>query len=375
MNRYYCNTCGHTWSSDVRFYADEVCHEIVDSLIKKTFSYRKIAQELSKNMRSYISHSTVNNLFLAWAEKHAPSLYETSLIGKPSWSGHLQVDGKHFLVNNTWVVYLIAVDIYTLDIPMAVFCYDENTTTFRFLIQSLLRLHYPFRSLTTDLGKGFAKEAQVLLPGIPHQVCTIHLLRYLDQRVPKRPYKDKEVILRFRSMAQGVLHAKDRTQFDRRFTEFEIVGVKAAQIHAGCQSIYRTFIKYQDCIKQFYLDDNIHNNSNNVECIISHLSGKINQAKKFESFSGAYYTMTLNTLFWRLHAFTASRYKERNGKSPLFLAKSQHDVHGNWIDVLLSIKNQSECIECAEPLRSPIFISQEGIVNVKDGCLLECQEH
>jgi hypothetical protein len=225
------------------------------------------------------------------------------------------------------------------------------------------------------LGKGFAKEAKTLLPDIPHQVCAIHLLRYLDQKVPKTPYKDKEVILRFRSMAQSILHAKDSIQFDRRFSEFKTLGVTAAQIHAGCQSIYRTFIKYQDCLKQYYLDDNIHNNSNNVECVISHLSGKINQVKKFESFSGAYYTMTLNTLFWRLHTFTASRYKERNGKSPLFLARSRHDVHGNWIDVLLSIKNQSECIENTEPLRSHIFISQEGLANVKDGCILDRQEY
>lgn len=326
-------------------------------------------------MRSYISHSTVNNLFLEWAENHAPSLYETSFICRPSWSGHLQVDGKHLLVNNTWVIFLVAVDIYTLDVPMAVFCYDENTTSFRLLIQSLLRLHYPFRSLTTDLGKGFAKESQALLPGVPHQVCSIHLQRYLDQRVPKRPHKDKEVILKFRSMAQNLLQAKNLAQYERTLSEFKTLGIKAAQIHAGCQSIYRTILKYQDCLKQHYQDENIHNNSNTVECVISHLSGKINQVKKFESFPGAYYTMTLSTLFWRLHAFTASRYEERNGKSPLFLAKSQHDVHGDWIDVLLSIKNQSECVESAEPLRRPIYISQEGIVNLKDGSLLECQEN
>lgn len=36
VNRYYCNTCGHTWSSDVQFYANEVYAEIVDLFIKKT---------------------------------------------------------------------------------------------------------------------------------------------------------------------------------------------------------------------------------------------------------------------------------------------------------------------------------------------------
>lgn len=90
---------------------------------------------------------------------------------------------------------------------MAVLCYEENTASFRFLIKSLLQLNYPFRSLTTDLGKGFVKESQVLLPGVPRQVCSAYLQRYLDQRVPKRPQKDKEPILKFRRMAQNLLQA------------------------------------------------------------------------------------------------------------------------------------------------------------------------
>ena len=98
-------------------------------------------------MQSYISHGTVNNLFLEWAGKNVPSLYETSLICKPSWSGHLQVDGKHLLVNNKWIVLLAAVDIYTLDVPMTVLCYDENKASFQFIIKSLLKLEYPFKSI------------------------------------------------------------------------------------------------------------------------------------------------------------------------------------------------------------------------------------
>lgn len=326
-------------------------------------------------MRSYLSHGTVNNLFLEWAEKHSPSLYETSLMCRPSWSGHLQVDGKHLLVNNTWVVLLIAVDIYTMDVPMAVLCYEENTVSFRFLIETLLKLKYPFRSLTTDLGKGFVKESQILLPGVPHQVCSVHLQRYLDQRVPKRPQKDKELILQFRGMAQNLLQARNLAQYERNLSEFKALGIEAAQIHAGCQSIYRCIIKYQDCLKQHYQDEDIQNNSNTVECVISHISGKLNQVKKFESFLGAHYTLTLSMLYWRLHPFTTSRFKERNGKSPLFLAGSHQDVHGDWVDVLLSIKNQSECNDVAEYLRLPVYISQEGIVNLRDGSLLECTKN
>ncbi len=61
--------------------------------------------------------------------------------------------GNIFSSNNTWVILLIAVDIYTMDVPMAVLCYDENTASFRFLIEALLKLKYPLRSLTTDLGE------------------------------------------------------------------------------------------------------------------------------------------------------------------------------------------------------------------------------
>lgn len=215
-------------------------------------------------MQSYISHGTVNNLFLEWAGKNAPSLYETSLICKPSWSGHLQVDGKHILVDNNWVVLLVAVDIYTLDILMAVLCYDENKVPFQFIIKNLLSLEYPFKSITTDLGKGFAEEIKKLLPGIPHQVCSIHLLRYMDQRVPKRPRENKEVILGFRAMVQEILQAQNLANYERRLSVFKVSGIKATKIHSGCQSIYGAIIRYQDCLKQHYKDNNIQNNSNNV---------------------------------------------------------------------------------------------------------------
>jgi transposase-like protein len=322
-------------------------------------------------MRSYISHRTINNLFLEWAGENAPSLYETSVICRPSWSGHLQVDGKHLLVNNKWIVLLVAVDIYTLDVPMTVLCHDENKAPFQFIIKSLLKLKYPFKSITTDLGKGFVKEARKLLPEIPHQVCAIHLQRYIDQRVPKRPKKDKEIILGFRHLAQELLQAKNLANYERKLSEFKAHGLKGAKTHPGCRVIYNAILRYQDSLKQHYKDDNIQNNSNSVECVISHLSEKIYQVKKFESFPGAYYTTTLSTIYWRLHQFTCSRYKERNGKSPLLLAQSQQDVHGHWIDVVLNIKNQSECINVAEYHRRPIYISKEGFVDLKDRNLID----
>ncbi|MBS1259324.1 MAG: hypothetical protein MAG551_02394 [Candidatus Scalindua arabica] len=138
-----------------------------------------------------------------------------------------------------------------------------------------------------------------------------------------------------------------------------------------CSCRYLYFRCSHDSLKQQYKDDNIQNNSNSVECVISHLSEKIYQVKKFESFPGAYYTTTLSTIYWRLHQFTCSRYKERNGKSPLLLAQSQQDVHGHWIDVVLNIKNQSECIKITDYLRRPIYISKEGFVDLKDRNLID----
>ena len=62
-------------------------------------------------------------------------------------AGRQEVDGKYLLVNNKWVVLLAAVDIYTLDVPITVLCYDENKAGFQFIIKSLLKLEYPFKSI------------------------------------------------------------------------------------------------------------------------------------------------------------------------------------------------------------------------------------
>lgn len=227
-------------------------------------------------MRSYIPQGTVNNLFLEWAEEHSPSLYETSLMCRPSRFGHLQIDGKHLLVNNTWVILVIALDIYTMDVPMAVLCYDKNTTSFRFLIESLLKLKYSFRSLTTDLGKGFVKESQY-----SYQMLHVRFVQSICKDIwTKEPQKDLRRI----------------------------------------KNIFSSFEAWH----------------------------KISFRQK-----------------------TLPR-KERNGKYPLFLAGSYHDIHGDWINVLLSIKNQGECIEVADYFRKPIYISREGVVNLRDGSLLEC---
>ena len=303
-----------------------------------------------------------------------PSLYEISHVCKPGWSGHLQIDGKYILVDKNWVVLLIAVDIGTLDIPVSVICYDENKTPFRFVINALLKLPYPFKSLTTDLGKGFVNESKRLLPGIPHQICTIHLQRYLDQKVPKRPRQNKEIILEFREMVQHLLQAKNQANYERKLSEFKVHGHKGAEIHSGCQTIYKAVLKYQNSLKQHYKDDDIHNNSNTVECVISHLSNKIYQAKRFESLLGAYYTTTFSMIYWRLHQFTSSRFSQRNGKSPLLLAHSQQDVHGDWQEVVLCIKNHSDCIKIQKCFRTPIYISKDGFINLNDGDIIDSSE-
>ncbi len=76
-------------------------------------------------------------------------------------------------------------------------------------------------------------------------------------------------------------------------------------------------------------------------------------------------------IYWRLHQFTSSRFSQRNGKSPLLLAHSQQDVHGNWLDVVLCIKNQSDCIEVQESFRKPIYISKDGFINLNDGDIID----
>ncbi len=168
-----------------------------------------------------------------------PSLYETSHICNPSWSGHLQIDGKYILVDKSWVVLLIAVDIDTLDIPSSVICYDENKIPFRFIINSLLKLQYPFKSITTDLGKGFVNESKRLLPGIPHQVCTIHLQRYLDQKVPKRPRQNKEIILEFRDMVNIFYNLKICQIMKENFQSLKFMDLKAQKSIQGVKQFIR----------------------------------------------------------------------------------------------------------------------------------------
>lgn len=118
----------------------------------------------------------------------------------PSWGGYLALDGtivrvwdfaaKYFRYSKTqrrWLhrmTLLVAQDTMTTDLPAHHLDSEEGTIELVTLLRKLKELHYPLKGIISDGNEDIPKAvALVFGEGIPHQLCQLHFLKNLRERV------------------------------------------------------------------------------------------------------------------------------------------------------------------------------------------------
>jgi transposase-like protein len=120
----------------------------------------------------------------------------------PVWGGYLAVDGTSVKVwdwsvgkyrfyrrQRRWLhkmSLLVAQDVQTTDIPTHHLDVEEGSIELVTLFQQLKEVGYPLRGLVSDGNEEIPKAARLVFGSeIPHQLCQLHYLKNLRERVPR----------------------------------------------------------------------------------------------------------------------------------------------------------------------------------------------
>ena len=231
------------------------------------------------------------------------------------FSGVLLVDGKFVKVRGFEykIPVIYGVDFYTHDIPTYVFATSENYLVLKKFFASLRLLNYPLQSFVSDENLNFPKACFEIYPKASWQLCTNHfkenVRRSLDIRNNPK-YREfmfgvEELFLNKISLDNFNKLAKDLLN---RYMGDEL-----------CVRILLDIAKYQPNFQAHLRVKRTPTTNNLIECLNSHLQGRLETIKGFESFQHA--NLWLNGYFLRRRTKRLTDcegiFKRLNGSTPL----------------------------------------------------------
>lgn len=240
------------------------------------------------------------------------------------YCGILLVDGKYLAVKGyeRKIPVLYGVDYFTHDIPHYLLSPSENYQTCLSFFRSLRLLNYPLKAIVCDDNVNIYSACLYIYPRAVVQLCTNHykenIRRDLDLTAnpDHLPFMTKIEDLFAVKRASSDFEKKARTIFD----------------HFGENQIYLEILtnlqKNRDLLTGWQREKHLPTTTNLIECLNSHLQGRLKTIKGFENFSHA--DTWLNGYFIRRRTkkFTdcEGKFKILNGKTSLERSKKQNIV-------------------------------------------------
>ena len=269
-----------------------------------------------------VSERGLLNWVMEYGE-NSKSPLEIALELKPVWSGLLGIDGKELKIKGKDFTILIAQDILTLD-PIFFSLVDgenlEDSKKFFLIIRDVLR--YPVKGIVSDLGRGrvFISLIEEIFPGIPHQACVIHFLRYANMTIPR---SKKSIYYRenyfLKATIQNILFAHNFNDAEEIFERLLLVRTSfKAPYH---KRIINSLERHFNLLTVHFHNPFLVRDNNITENLIKQLNRKLKQSGGFKSIKSAYNFLKLWFIYYRFKPFTNSNESCRNGKAPIELAK------------------------------------------------------
>lgn len=313
--RWRCKTCHHVFTpseqpkSSLRRKATELYFD-------SGASYRAVARHLG--LHKMTAYGYIQEL-----ASNCKEPWETSKELSPQWEGFLVIDGDFLRVAKRRYSLLIGVDAKTQDIPDALLAPHEDARHWIRFLNSLDRIEYPVKGITSDADPAIQAAVRAVLPHVPYQLCVrhffkglIHTLRY--RLTQKRGYwRENDRLL---EAAHQMLYAHSFAQAKQYLTAICIdPGFKKAGLFPLIEHIEAHFSQ----LTQHHFYPGMPRTNNIAEGVISRLDAKINRTGGFEFQRTAWATLKMLIMWYRFKKFTDCRKpnKQNNGKCPLEIAK------------------------------------------------------
>jgi len=253
----------------------------------------------------------------------------SALSDMSKFSGLLVFDGKFISVKpyEYKIPFIWAIDYLAHDIPHAMLAPSENYLSCRKFFLDLKSIKYPLKYLVCDGNSSIKQAATDVFPSVIIQTCWKHFLESVRNDLG---IKSSNKYINF---AYDVEHI-----FYERLTSWEIVWY-IQDIYPKYKNDNKTLFWMENIMDRrveltnYHMFKNAPRTTNLIECLNSHLNGRLKTIKGFQSFHSANIWLNAYVLKRRLSKFTdcGLNFKHLNGFKPLELTLKNNMKLPNFI--------------------------------------------
>jgi transposase-like protein len=232
------------------------------------------------------------------------------------------VDAKYLKVKGyeREIPVIYGVDYYTHDIPHYLFSIAENYASYDEFFRDLLLLKYPLQNIVSDDNSSIRDACTRIYPRAVAQLCLNHykesLRRTLQSR--KNEYYGKFI----QEIEQLFTKKRSRQEFDTHATRIFL----RYQQDPVLKTLLIEMDRRKELLNGHWFNKEIPQTNNLIECLNSHLEGRLKTIKGFESFEHADHWLNAYFLRRRTKPFTdcTKKFKDLNGKCALEVTLMSH---------------------------------------------------
>lgn len=306
--KYYCLECGK-WFQVLHSHGPNKAQILLEHLDGRSF--RSLA--LQYGISAYTAH--------AWCHeelKKLPACIDITRKYCTRFCGRILVDGKYLKVKGyeRKIPVIYGIDYTTHDIPHYLLAPDEGYKPCLKLFSSLRLANYQLYGLTSDDNRNIYEACKFIFPQAVTQLCLNHYKENIRQLLGVRLEETPQTHKIFMKALEHLFAKK------RSLQELEIIAGKMVTAFGRDPKLLPVLLdlqKRQHLIFAYQFLKNIPTTTNLIESFNSHLQGRLETIKGFESFEHA--DLWLNGYFLRRRTkiFTdcSTHFKRLNGKTSL----------------------------------------------------------
>lgn len=274
-----------------------------------------------------------------------PTIDDIDYLYYPKRSGYLAFDGVWFQFGKGQIVLLIAFDPETFDIVAAQFAREETQCTYEELItQAVNKIGaVNIKGVYADGDNGFMAAWKKLLPTVPFQLCVFHKELRMGQIVPVKSIgrskrmkpQTKHDIKVFQLLFRDVIYAETKDKSVQALERLKhYVESRNHEQSERFLKAYRSLIKNFKYTLTHFDHHHMRRDNNLIECFNGCLKPRLKLMKGFKKRENLDRYLKLFLLEYRFHSLKESRFKDRNGNSPLEIANADVPKFYNFLSFL-----------------------------------------
>lgn len=271
--------------------------------------------------------------FIETLADRLPSNKELTKRFKPKRSGYYAIDGTWFKYRSYDIVIIICFDVKTLDVVEYGICKSESYEGYKALLLQCWDEIAQAKGFFFDGDPGLIKALRELFPNVPKQLCVFHKEKRCSQIVPFQRISQEDKILK--CYVNKILYASSEQEARKSLLDLSSY-VKTNENNKKARDLLGALKRNFEYLLTHFNHEEMSAYNNVLEGFNAIINTKINLMKGFKKPVNVGRFLKVIITDYRLHEIKESKFKERNGKSPIELSGCTFPKIYNTISFLLA---------------------------------------